>query len=200
VISTAPLKKETWPTSMALPDSDADLLRRIASGEESALQELYSLYGQRLYAYALRLTDEPALAEDAVQLTLVSVWQMAGRFRGDGRALAWLLGIVHHTALKSVRRRSLPITDEMEAGLPSTHPLPEDVVQAGEQSLRLRQGLQSLSPEHRAALELVFYQDLSIAEAAGVCGCPVGTLKSRLSYARQYLHAQLTNRKGEDWR
>jgi RNA polymerase sigma-70 factor (ECF subfamily) len=88
----------------------------------------------------------------------------------------------------------------MEAALPSEHPLPEDSVQAGEQTLRLRQGLQSLSPEHRAALELVFYQDLSLAEAAGVCGCPVGTLKSRLSYARQYLRAHLTNRKGEDWR
>ncbi len=184
---------------MALPDQDAELPGRIAAGDETALQELYSLYGQRMYAFALRLTDDPALAEDAVQLTLVTVWRTAGRYRGEGRFLAWLLGIVHHTALKSARRRSLSISAEMEEGLPGGAALPEDQALAGEQSRRLHQGLQDLSPDHRAALELVFYQELTIAEAAAVCGCPIGTLKSRLSYARQYLRGQLLRQNGEDW-
>ncbi|RPJ47835.1 MAG: sigma-70 family RNA polymerase sigma factor, partial [Chloroflexi bacterium] len=83
--------------------------------------------------------------------------------------------------------RSIPISDEMEASLPATGPLPEERVQLEEQTRRVQLGLQSLSAEHRAVLELVFYQGLSLKETAEVCGCPVGTVKSRLSYARRQL-------------
>ncbi|MHC1781811.1 MAG: RNA polymerase sigma factor [Anaerolineaceae bacterium] len=201
MISYALPKKETWPTSMALPNSDTELLGRIAAGEEAALQELYTLYGQRLYAYALRLTDDPAVAEDAVQLTLMTVWRTAGRYRGEGRVLAWLLGILHHTALKSVRRRTLPISEGMEETLISASPLPEEQALAGEQAWQLRQGLKGLSPEHRAVLELIFYQELTITEAAKVCGCPPGTIKSRLNYARRHLRGHLNRQNfGEVWK
>ncbi len=198
MISFALPKKETWPSTMALPDQDADLPGRIAAGDEAALRELFSRYGQRLYAYALRLTDDPALADDAVQLTLVAVWQGAGRFRGEGRVLAWLLGILHHTAIKSLRGKTLPISDAMEETLTAPFALPEEQVLEGELNRRVREGLRELSPEHRAALELVFYQELSLAEAAQVCGCPLGTIKSRLSYARRRLRGRLERRGGED--
>ena len=55
----------------------------------------------------------------------------------------------------------------------------------------LRRGLGELSVEHRSVLELVFYQGLSLQETADVCGCPVGTVKSRLSYAKQALRGEL---------
>src|SRR5512135_503158 len=119
---------------MTAQEHDLDLIRRMASGDESALRELYAAYGQRLYAYALRLTNDPALAEDVVQETLVAVWRSAGRYRGEGRVLAWLLGIVHNLAIKAVRHRPLPISDEMEAALPSASALPEEQAQAGEEA------------------------------------------------------------------
>lgn len=103
---------------------DLALIQRIADQDEAALRELYASYGQRMYSYALRLTDQPQVAEDVVQDTLVVVWQSAGRFRGEGRVLAWLLGIVHHTALKALRHRSRPITQEMETSLASCSYLP----------------------------------------------------------------------------
>ncbi len=193
-------KKDAWPTVMTPSDTDLDLVRRIASGDERALVDLYAAYGQRLYAYALRLAGDSALAEDAVQDTLVAVWRTAGRYRGEGRVLAWLLGIVHNLALKAARRQSLPLSAEMEAALPAPGDPPEELVQAGERSHRLRQGLESLSVKHRAALDLVFYQGLSLAEAAQVCGCPTGTIKSRLSYARRYLRGFLNRTQEEDWR
>ncbi len=198
--SYAILEKEAWLTPMAPSETDINLVRRIASGDEAALRNLYVAYGQRLYAYALRLVGDPALAEDVVQETLVSVWHSAGRYRGEGRVLAWLLGIVHNLALKAIRRQPLPLSAEMEAVLPDLGDSPEELAQAGEQSRWLRQGLKHLSAEHRAVLELVFYQGLSLAEAAQVCGCPTGTIKSRLSYARQYLRGILSRDQGEDWR
>ena len=200
MMSYAIPKKEAWPTAMAPSETDLDLVRRIASGDEAALRDLYAAYGQRLYAYALRLACDPALAEDVVQVTLVAVWRSAGRYRGEGRVLAWLLGIVHNLAVKAVRRHSLPLSAELEDTLPAPGAPPEELVQAGERSGWLRQGLEGLSTDHRAVLELVFYQGLSLAEAAQVCGCPTGTIKSRLSYARQYLRGVLTRKDEENWR
>jgi RNA polymerase sigma-70 factor (ECF subfamily) len=184
--------KSTTDISMtSLPD-DVTLMKRIAAREDAALRELYVLYGQRMMAYAQRLTQDRAMAEDVVQDVLVVVWRSAGRFRGEGRVIAWLLGIVHHTAMKALRHPHQPISEEMAETLAAAEPSPEEQVEAGERAAWVRRGLQSLTPDHRAALELVFYQGMSLAEAADVCGCPVGTIKSRLSYARRYLRGVLS--------
>lgn len=193
-------QKETWPAKMASPEPHLKLLQRLSARDESALRELYAAFGQRLYAYALRLTSEPALAEDVVQETLVTVWRTAGKYRGEGRVLAWLLGIVHNLALKTLRQRPIPITDEMETTLSAPEASPEMQTQSSEQARWVQQGLQSLSPEHRAVLELVFYQGLSLEETAHVCNCPLGTVKSRLSYARQHLRGVLSRQNLEEWR
>jgi RNA polymerase sigma-70 factor (ECF subfamily) len=182
-------------------ERDIELVHRIAANEDAALRELYAAYGQRMYAYALRLTGNLAQAEDVVQDTLVAVWRLAGRFRGEGRVVAWLLGIVHHTAMKAIRHTSQPISEAMEETLATREPLPEDWMQANEQAQWVQQGLQNLSLDHRAVLELVFYQGLSLNEVAQVCACPVGTVKSRLCYARQYLRGVLSrDSNAEDWR
>lgn len=185
---------------MAQPEYDVEWMRSIAGGDEAALHELYAAYGQRLYAYALRLTNDPAAAEDVVQETLIVVWRTASRFRGDGRVLAWLLGIVHNLAIKAIRHQHLPFSDEMEADLYAAGDLPEDQAQSSEQAHWVQHALQHLSTEHRAVLELVFYQGLTLAEVAQVCNCPPGTVKSRLSYARQYLRSVLKRENMEDWR
>jgi RNA polymerase sigma-70 factor, ECF subfamily len=200
MISYAMIKKETWPAAMAEREHDVELARRITAGDDSALRELYAAYGQHLYAYALRLTGDPAQAEDVVQDALVVIWRTVGRFRGEGRFIAWLLGIVHHTALKSLRHISIPISDEVENSLPAHANSPEAQAQASQQAAWVRSGLQSLSPEHRAVLELVFYQGLSLDEVAQVCNCPLGTVKSRLNYARQHLRGILSRQKMEQWR
>jgi RNA polymerase sigma-70 factor (ECF subfamily) len=181
-----------FSNTMIQTDNDLALVQRLAAGDDATMHELYAAYGQRLYAYALRLTDDPAQAEDVVQDALVAAWKSAQTFRGEGRLLAWLLGIVHHTALKSVRHRSQPITDEMEEMLETGQASPEQQVERDERSEQVRDCLGSLSPDHQAVLELVFYQGLSLEEVAEVCQVPVGTVKSRLSYARRSLRGMLS--------
>lgn len=178
-------------------DHDLDLIIQIASGNQDALCQIYTLYGQRMYAYALRLTSVPAVAEDIIQDTLVVIWQDAHRFRGEGKVLAWLLGIVHHTAMKALRHSSRFISNDLETILVNPEPSPEDQVQIDEKKQWLQAGLETLSSEHRAVLELVFYQGLSIKEAAMVCRCPVGTIKSRLSYARKQLRGVLSRKESD---
>jgi RNA polymerase sigma-70 factor (ECF subfamily) len=174
-----------------IDQADRSMLQQVAAGEEKALTVLYEKYGQRLYAYAYRLTGDAAQAEDLLQDTLVVVWQSAGRFRGEGRVIAWLLGIVHHQALKSMRHRPQPLTADMEEKLSSTSPLPEEVVQTSDQAERVRKAIKTLSSEHREVLELIFFQKLSYEEAARVINCPVGTVKSRINHARLQMRGLL---------
>lgn len=172
-------------------EQDCELAARMVSGDENAVRDLYAGYGQRLYVYALRLTNDPATAEDVTQDALVIAWRTAAKFRGDGRLLAWLLGIVHHRAMKALRQAAQPI-DLLEGSTPAAGPSPEEQAQTRETSQWVRQGLEGLSAEHRAVLELVFYQGLSLSEVAEICGCPLGTVKSRLSYARKHLRGVLS--------
>ena len=181
--------------TMPIQDRDTALLKRIAGGDASALHALYAEYGQRLYAYACRLTNDPVLAEDVLQESLVAVWKGAGRYRGQGRVIAWLLGIVHNQARLAIRRKPLPSLDGSDEEPASKAPLPDEDFSRQEQRQFVLEGLRLLSPEHRTVLELVFYQGLSLNEVAQICAAPVGTVKSRLNYAKAQLRGIL-NRAG----
>jgi len=115
--------------------------------------------------------------------------------------LAWLLGIVRRMAYKAIRRRPPLLSKEIEEQIPAPEESPEDLAQAGERTRWVQSALRDLSTEHREVLELVFYQGLSLGEAAEVCRCPLGTIKSRLSYARHHLRGILNRTKQgeEDW-
>jgi RNA polymerase sigma-70 factor (ECF subfamily) len=195
------LDESNISTAMTTDERDRQLLKRLAQGDQSALGELYALYGQRLYAFALRLVGDPALAEDVVQDVLVVVWRSARKFRGEGRVIAWLLGIVHHTGIKATRRKTSPLFESAAQSLSAAGPSPEEIVLRDEQARWVQRGLQELSPDHRVVLELVFYHGLRLKEVAEVCDCPMGTVKSRLSYARQHLRGVLARGRGaEEWR
>ena len=186
------LEAQLSHTDTVLQGSDADLIQRMAAGDEDALRSLYAAYGQRMYAYALRLTGEPASAEEAVQESLVAAWQGAKRFRASGRALSWLLGIVHHKALNQLRRRVVASLDDGKDEPPAPGPLPETQAALNDRRRQLASAIGGLSLEQRTALELVFYQGLSLEEAAAVIGCPLGTIKSRLNYAKASLRGILS--------
>ncbi len=180
---TIPLAKTSkWP------NPDFDLTSRIAAGDEEALRELYAAYGRRLYAYALRLTGTPGMAEDVMQESLLAVWKGAGGYRGEGRLISWLLGIVHHQAMNTMRRKQLPLVT-LEAARQAVSEVPQAIqmVEGQLQREALTAGIRRLPSEQRIALELVFFQGLSLTEVAQVCGCPVGTIKSRLNAAKTAL-------------
>ncbi len=176
-------------------DPDVALVKRMASGDEEALRSLYAATGRRLFAYALRLTGSEALAEEVLQDSLFAAWKGARSYRGEARVITWLLGIVHHQALNATRRKRLPLEGLDRAALVADRAMgPEAGAEAGERNRALQEAMAGLSPDHRAALELVFYQGLSLAETAKVCACPEGTVKSRLSYAKAHLKAALKQR------
>lgn len=171
-------------------DPDAELLARIAAGETRAIDELYALHGPRLYAFALRLTGSSQAAEDVLQECLFEIWRSARRFRGEGRVVAWMLGIAHHKAMDVLRARKdcgpAALDDRFAEG-----PSGEQKLILSENARDIRRGLDRLSLPHRAAVELVFFQGLSLREASRAVGCPVGTVKSRLNTAKNELRSIL---------
>ena len=174
-------------------DPDVALIRSLAGGDEEALRTLYATHGRRLLAYAFRLTGNRALAEEVLQDSLLAAWRGARSFRGDGRVICWLLGIVHRQALNATRRKRLPgigLEEAEAAGTVLAAP-PADVASAVDRRDALGAAIGALSVEHRAVLELVFYQQLTLAETAQVCGCPLGTVKSRLNHAKARLRQAL---------
>ena len=171
----------------------AAYLRGIANGDRSAFSSLYRSWQPTLVRYATGLlSGDREAAEDVVDEALLAVWQQAGRFAGTGSGAGWLRRIVRNKAVDWLRRQRdvlLPF-DAMESAANS---LPDPAKNAGEiaeqQSVKaaLIQALQLLSFDHREAIWLCYFEELSVQEIAEVAGCPANTIKTRLFHARRIL-------------
>jgi len=175
----------------AIPSPDMELLRQVAAGDETAFAELYDLYAPHVYNYALRLVNEPAVAEEILQEVFLAMWQGARHFREEAKVKTWLLRIAHHQAVSWLRhtRAVLWSDDEFEA---IDHDPIEEHLARSWQIDQVRAALAQLTPKHRAVVELTFAQGLSYAEIAEVMSCPIGTVKSRMSYALSRLNRLLS--------
>lgn len=173
----------------------ADLIARLRRHEPDALAELYDATHGRAYGLALRvLGGDAASAEDAVQEGYLALWRQADRLSADrGSVEGLLLTIVHRRAVEAVRVR----IRQRETGdaVPDRVDLHAvDLLEAAITSLegdRVRSALQALSPEHREAVELAYFAQLSHREIAERTGVPVGTVKSRMHHAIRALRGSL---------
>lgn len=174
------------PTS---PLTDRQLLQSTTRRDEGAFNELYHRYSIPIYNYLLRLIHEQTVAEELLQEVFVAVWEGAGRFRGHAKVSTWLFRIAHHQAVDWLRKQRPDPVGEIER-LPADD-CPEEEAFGTWRADQLQAALALLSPDHRAVLELVFFQGLAYREVARIVGCPVGTVKSRISYAKRYLNGVL---------
>jgi RNA polymerase sigma-70 factor (ECF subfamily) len=175
------------------PD-DGVLIARIRDGDRDALRQLYQVYSRRLSRFLARLTREPRLIEEIVNDTMLVVWQHAGEFRGDSQPSTWILGIAYRRALKALERDSTATRRSTEARESATAlhgPVIDALVASAELDDWLRAALDKLSPEHRMTLELAYFLGLSCEEIAKIAGCPEGTVKTRMFYARRQLRELL---------
>lgn len=169
--------------------TDRQLLQGTTRRDEGAFNELYHRYSTPIYNYLLRLIHEQNVAEELLQEVFVAVWEGAGRFRGHAKVSTWLFRIAHHRAVDWLRKQRPNPVGEIER-LPADD-CPEEEAFGTWRADQLQAALALLSPDHRAVLELVFFQGLPYREVAQVVGCPVGTIKSRISYAKRYLNGVL---------
>lgn len=165
--------------------SEAELMRQVAAGEIGGLETLYDRYHAIAYALALRITTETGLAEDVVQDSFLGLWRNAGRYAEDkGSVKGWLLAIVRHRAIDSMRRRRNGVTigDETEEPLPAALTLPDiwPEVAGRLDAQMIRIALAKLPDAQRDAIELAYFDGLTQREIAIRTGAPLGTVKSRM--------------------
>lgn len=162
----------------------ATLLVRCAAADGTAFRQLYDANSGRLYAIALRITRQPALASDAVHDALLQVWRNSVRFDPQrGNADAWLMSLVRYRAIDIVRRqgREVPGLDGPEQA--DTDPDALSRMVTGVEDRALRTCLEQIDPPRRSLVMLAFIDGLTQNEVAARTGQPLGTVKSSIRRA-----------------
>ncbi|MGU3361973.1 sigma-70 family RNA polymerase sigma factor [Methylobacterium sp. M6A4_1b] len=139
----------------------------------------------RLRRYAFSQCGNAAEADDLVQTTLMRAWENRSRFEPGTRLIAWLFTILRHAFLNQRKRLRREVEDVDGAFAATLRLEPEQEHRVG--LIQLQAALNSLTPEHRETLLLVMVDGLLYDEAAAVLGCQTGTVKSRVSRARERL-------------
>ena len=171
----------------AKDNSDEALIAKIASGSRLAMQVLFARHHARIYRFVLRLLGSEALAEDVTSEVFLGVWRQAHRFEARSAVTTWLLAIARHKALAELRRRPEPPSGagSMDASDPADNP--EATFAIKHRGEILRNCLTRLSPRHREIIDLVYYHEKSVQEAAAILGVPGNTVKTRMFHARKKL-------------
>ena len=186
-----------------LRDEDLPLVERCRRGESEAFELLVRKYYERMVTTAYSVVRRQEDALDVVQNAFLKAYQGIAKFSGRSSFSTWLYRIVVNQAIdwkrRAVRREAVSLNADTEGKEPQVDqrvlPQPvEDPRQAAfgsEVEAHLERCLESLSPEHQQAILLREIQGLSYQEIAEIMGCRVGTVMSRLHYAREALRARL---------
>jgi RNA polymerase sigma-70 factor (ECF subfamily) len=169
--------------------ADQLLVVRCQLGERAAFDDLVRRWSGPLHRYALKLSNDPALASDLTQDVWLRAIQGLPRLREASQFRAWLFGIAHRTFMDRLRvRYATPVDPGVELDN-----LSADEESADDQDMEqaLVTGMASLPMIEREVLTLFYLEELSLADIAQVLGIPSGTVKSRLFRARTLLRKQI---------
>lgn len=177
--------------------TDVELLRAVARGDNQAFIALYDLYNRLAFGLAYRVLGDSASAEEAVQDAFMQVWGRAGSFedRGSANVRGWLLTIVHHRAIDTLRRssrhdqRATTLDEHLE--LRALGDTWDDVAQQLTTD-EIRLALDDLPDDQRRAIELAYFGGLSQREIAEREATPLGTVKGRMRLGLNKLRTVLT--------
>jgi RNA polymerase sigma-70 factor, ECF subfamily len=167
---------------------DLEIVRRIGSGDRAALAELYERHGGWLTVRLQRRCRNTELVDTALQDTFLAVWKQADRYRPDAEVGAWLWTIAIRRLIDQLRRRPPPdpVADVAPIAGVIAHEIPLALGHT-----ELGAAFAALEPDLQAVMAATALDGLTNKEAAHLLGIPVGTVKSRLSRARQILQEQL---------
>ncbi len=184
---------------MKIQDEKPDaLLRRAVRGDEQAFLALYRKHQAPLYRYALRMTGSPWAAEEVVQEVFLLLIREPQKYQPERGPLgAFLYGVARNRVMKHLERlpREASLDRMNEDGSAWNEPedplTPMMIAEKRERIGQVREAILDLPAEFREAVVLCELEEMSYEEAAQACGCPVGTIRSRLHRGRALLLAKL---------
>ena len=185
---------------------DTELVDRCKGGDYGAFDLLVTRHRGRVYAMIQNMVKNEADSWDLAQEVFVKVWKALPRFEARARFSTWMYRITHNVVYDWMRKRKMDVAGDLDDNLldresiaagalatPARVSRPDEALAREEMRGNIDSALEKLSPEHREAILLREVQGLDYKEIADVMGCSLGTVMSRLFYARKKLQTLLTN-------
>src|ERR1022692_4332226 len=203
-VSKPPDKPADEPAAAPVPVEEMDLVKRALKGDLTAYDDLVRRYQERVYATVYHMTANHEDANDLAQEAFIKAFQALRSFKGGSSFYTWVYRIaVNKTInfLKQRKNKAQMSLDDMDFNAEHDPDLvalisektPRREVNLAELQEKLNAALQRLSEPHRLVVTLHDVQGLSHEEIAKIVGCNIGTVRSRLFYARQQLQAYLSD-------
>jgi RNA polymerase sigma-70 factor, ECF subfamily len=184
-------------------DADWEVVRSVQAGEVAAFDRLIVKYRARVYGVVYNLTSNREDAADLTQDAFIKAFQSIHRFQSQSSFFTWLYRIAVNSTLSHLRKNRLrsffslehinvdePVARDVLAALTDKSGGDRDAY-ARELQDKLNEAMQKLSIKHRTVVTLFEIDGLSHEEIAEIAGCSVGTVRSRLHYAKRLLQAEL---------
>lgn len=170
--------------------NDHELMIAVRAGEIRRLGDLFERYHKPLYGFFVRLTNQPSVGEDLVQIVFYRILKYRHTYRDEGKFSAWIYHLARKVAADHFRKHaSLPLpTDPADLHVqPDSGPQPSEQAATAEDVVLLRSALARLPLEHREVLVLSRLQHLEHKEIAKLLDCSVGAVKVRAHRALKEL-------------
>jgi RNA polymerase sigma-70 factor, ECF subfamily len=180
--------------------SELDLVKRCQAGNAEAFDELVTRYRTRIFAMIYNMVHNEQDAWDLAQDSFVKAWKSIKSFHGRSSFYTWIYRIVMNVTIDWLRKKhvkgagvefddaiQLKEINPASKTLPKADPLPYERMQRSEIRARIDDAIGQLSPEHRAVILMKETEDMQYHEIAESLGCSIGTVMSRLFYARKKL-------------
>jgi len=171
-------------------ETELELIAKAQQGDRQAFGELVRRHREKAINVVYRMCGDANLAEDAAQEAFIRAWQHLPNYRPRSPFRNWVYRIATNVATDLIRRERETV-DVDTLSLVSLDEGPEAMVERGERGERVRQAVLALPPASRTVLVLREYEGLSYREIADTLGIPIGTVMSRLNYARNRLRESL---------
>ena len=200
-MSEAASNKE--PVTVADGPSDTDLVARCQQGDTAAFNELITRYRQRSFAMIYHMVRNEEDAWDLAQDGFVKAWKNIANFRGQSSFYTWLYRVMTNVSLDWLRKKQVQSGQEFDdsiglqniatgaATAPKSVMQPLERLEDREIRARIDSAIEKLSPDHRAVIVMREIDDMDYQEIADSLGCSIGTVMSRLFYARRKLQTLL---------
>ena len=173
--------------SLNSPDKIFDelLLLRYQDGDKKALELLIKRWNPKIMNYAIRNTGDYQGAEDVAQEVWISMLKGYQQIRNFRKIGTWLLGVTHNKSVDWIKKNPKPINQQPGENIESPNENKE------EQINRMRQALTQLNMDQQNVLSLFYLEGFTLHEIADILDISIGTVKSRLFYARESLKKQI---------
>jgi len=191
---------QTEATLAQVDVSELDLVKQCQAGNTEAFDQLVTRYRTRVFAMIYNMVHNEQDAWDLAQDSFVKAWKSIGRFRGRSSFYTWIYLIVMNVTIDWLRKKQvkgagaefndaiqLREIEPASRTVPKADPLPHERMERSEIRARIDYAIAQISPEHRAVILMKEIEEMQYHEIAEALGCSIGTVMSRLFYARKKL-------------